>query len=253
MGFIGNQAIPAGSAATTSFDNTESGLVAETVEEAINALDNTVDTISTDAARSGDNVTLSGDVTGNTTVSADGSIAITTTVVDNSHNHSFSNITATPTTVDGYGITDAVQEGDSVTLSGDVTGTAVFDSDGNVNIAVTVVDDSHDHIISNVDGLQDALDNKLDDAQLIDDDTMATATSANIPSAESVKAYVDSVAAGQDTASDITVTPVGSIGATDVQAALAELDSEKVAKTSVNTSAVTLVTFNADGTITIEV
>jgi hypothetical protein len=35
------------------------------------------------------------------------------------------------------------------------------------------------------------LDAKLDDSQLIDDDTMGTATSSNVASAESVKAYVD--------------------------------------------------------------
>lgn len=36
-----------------------------------------------------------------------------------------------------------------------------------------------------------ALDSKLDDSQLIDDDTMGTATSTNVASAESIKAYVD--------------------------------------------------------------
>ena len=45
--------------------------------------------------------------------------------------------------------------------------------------------------ISDIASLQTSLDNKLDDSQLIDDDTMATATSTNIASAESVKAYVD--------------------------------------------------------------
>ena len=53
-----------------------------------------------------------------------------------------------------------VQEGDSVTLTGDVTGTATFDSNGSVSVTATVVDDSHNHIISNVDGLQTALNGK---------------------------------------------------------------------------------------------
>lgn len=57
-----------------------------------------------------------------------------------------------------------VQEGDSVTLTGDVTGTAVFDADGNVSITTTVVDDSHNHVISNIDGLQIALDGKASTA-----------------------------------------------------------------------------------------
>jgi|SaaInl8_120m_RNA_FD_contig_21_2131659_length_816_multi_12_in_0_out_0_2 hypothetical protein len=45
--------------------------------------------------------------------------------------------------------------------------------------------------IADVVGLQTALDAKLDDSQLIDDDSLATATATNIASAESVKAYVD--------------------------------------------------------------
>jgi len=48
----------------------------------------------------------------------------------------------------------------SITLSGDVSGTGSFSSNA-VNISVTVVDDSHNHVISNVDGLQTALDAKL--------------------------------------------------------------------------------------------
>jgi len=48
----------------------------------------------------------------------------------------------------------------SVTLNGDVTGTASF-SGGAITITTTVVDDSHNHTISNVDGLQTALDAKI--------------------------------------------------------------------------------------------
>lgn len=43
----------------------------------------------------------------------------------------------------------------TITLSGDVSGS------GTTSIAVTVADDSHNHVISNVDGLQAALDGKL--------------------------------------------------------------------------------------------
>ncbi len=47
--------------------------------------------------------------------------------------------------------------------------------------------------ISDMDtGVQSALDAKLDDSQLIDDDTMASATATTVASSESVKAYVDS-------------------------------------------------------------
>jgi len=50
---------------------------------------------------------------------------------------------------------------DTITLSGDVTGS------GTTSISVTVQDDSHNHIISNVDGLQDALDNKVPTSRTI--------------------------------------------------------------------------------------
>ena len=47
----------------------------------------------------------------------------------------------------------------SVTLNGDVAGTANFSANA-VTITTTVADDSHNHIIGNVDGLQTALDAK---------------------------------------------------------------------------------------------
>ncbi|MER1957935.1 MAG: hypothetical protein ABS942_11170 [Solibacillus sp.] len=50
--------------------------------------------------------------------------------------------------------------GRTIALSGDVTGGVVFDGSSNITITATVVDDSHNHVISNVDGLQVALDSK---------------------------------------------------------------------------------------------
>lgn len=47
-----------------------------------------------------------------------------------------------------------------ITLAGDVTGSVSFDGSKAVTITTTVKDDSHNHIISNIDGLQDALDKK---------------------------------------------------------------------------------------------
>ena len=48
----------------------------------------------------------------------------------------------------------------TITLSGDVSGSTTFDGSGDVTITATVADDSHNHTISNVDGLQAALDGK---------------------------------------------------------------------------------------------
>ena len=49
----------------------------------------------------------------------------------------------------------------TLTLAGDATGSATFTNLGNATLTVTIADDSHNHIISNVDGLQTALDAKL--------------------------------------------------------------------------------------------
>lgn len=106
-----------------------------------------------------------------------------------------------PTTLSGYGITDAVSSSDitttptankilkldanaklpasitgnadgnaatatklqtarTISLSGDVTGSANFDGSSNITINATVVDDSHNHVISNIDNLQSTLDAK---------------------------------------------------------------------------------------------
>ena len=78
------------------------------------------------------NIALTGAVTGNTNFDGSGNISIATTA------------TADPT----------------LTLAGDASGSATFTNLGNATLTVTVADDSHNHIISNVDGLQTALDAK---------------------------------------------------------------------------------------------
>jgi hypothetical protein len=55
----------------------------------------------------------------------------------------------------------------SITLTGDVSGTTTIRGDANVSISATVADDSHNHIIANVDGLQSALNAKVDDGQVL--------------------------------------------------------------------------------------
>ena len=59
------------------------------------------------------------------------------------------------------GTTTKLATARTITLSGDVSGSTTFDGSGNVTITTTVADDSHNHIISNVDGLQSALNYRL--------------------------------------------------------------------------------------------
>lgn len=63
----------------------------------------------------------------------------------------------------------------TITLAGDATGSVSFDGSANVSITATVVDDSHNHVIANVDGLQTALDGKVGSATIA---TMTTITQA---------------------------------------------------------------------------
>lgn len=74
-----------------------------------------------------------------------------------------SNGTVTATTFSGALSGNAttattLQTARTISLTGDVTGSASFNGSANVSITATVEDDSHNHIISNVDGLQTALD-----------------------------------------------------------------------------------------------
>ena len=48
----------------------------------------------------------------------------------------------------------------TISLTGDVSGSASFNGTSNATITATVADDSHNHVISNIDGLQSALDGK---------------------------------------------------------------------------------------------
>jgi len=50
----------------------------------------------------------------------------------------------------------------TITLGGDLSGSVSIDGSSDVLLTGTVADDSHNHIISNVDGLQTELDGKLD-------------------------------------------------------------------------------------------
>jgi hypothetical protein len=117
-------------------------------------------------------ITLTGDASGS------GTTSINVTVADDSHNHVISNVDGLQAALDGKASTshshtianvtglqaalDGKQASGSyltgnqtITLTGDVSGS------GTTSIAVTIADDSHNHIIANVDGLQAALDGKL--------------------------------------------------------------------------------------------
>jgi len=115
----------------TKLDGIESGATADQTKADIDALGIAASTAATLATAR--NIALTGAVTGNVNFDGSGNVSITTTA------------TSDPT----------------LTLSGDVSGSATFTNLGNATLTATVADDSHNHVISNVDGLQTALDGKL--------------------------------------------------------------------------------------------
>lgn len=87
----------------------------------------------------------------------------------------------------------------TISLSGDVSGSTTFDGSANVTIAATVADDSHNHIISNVDGLQTALDAKQDASTAIE-------SGDNVSELNNDAGYITS--ASLDGLTDTTITSV---------------------------------------------
>jgi len=80
----------------------------------------------------------------------------------------------------------------TIELSGDVSGSASFDGSANVTITATIADDSHNHTIANVDGLQAALDLKapLASPALTGTPTAPTASAATNNTQVATTAYV---------------------------------------------------------------
>lgn len=77
----------------------------------------------------------------------------------------------------------------TIELTGDVSGSTTTNGTGTASITATVADDSHNHIISNVDGLQDALDGKapLQHTHAAADVTSGQFDAARIPSLDASK------------------------------------------------------------------
>ena len=100
-------------------------------------------------------------------------------------------------TVNSAASADKLATAQTITLSGDVTGSASFDGSAGVTITATVADDSHNHVIDNVDGLQDALDAKapLASPAFTGAPTAPTATAESNNTQIANTAYVDAAIA----------------------------------------------------------
>jgi len=146
-----------------------------------------IDTAAVDTANVG---TLN--VTGNADV--DGDLTVTGTIN--------SSITGNATTA------STLATARTITLGGDVSGAANFDGSSNITITTVIADDSHNHTIANVDGLEAALDSKPDGLS----DLGVTALSAELNILDGVTAttaelnYVDGVTSNIQTQLDGKLT-----------------------------------------------
>jgi hypothetical protein len=95
----------------------------------------------------------------------------------------------------------ALQTARNINLIGDVSGSSSFDGSTNINISATVADDSHNHVMSNVDGLSTELATKQDNivsgthVKTVNGINIVGSGSATLPHATSttygtIKAYV---------------------------------------------------------------
>jgi hypothetical protein len=85
----------------------------------------------------------------------------------------------------------------TITLTGDVSGSATMTNLGNVSITATIADDSHNHVIANVDGLQTALDASFVSASA-SNDTITFTTAGGTTSSVSISDAVLSTEQVQD-------------------------------------------------------
>ncbi len=94
-------------------------------------------------------------------VSFNGSANINLPGVNAAGNQNTSGNAATATTATTASTATTLATARAIALTGDVTGTANFNGSSDISITATVVDDSHNHTIANIDDLATQLSNKL--------------------------------------------------------------------------------------------
>lgn len=112
-------------------------------------------------------ITLGGDCSGSVGLDGSADKTLTVTVSNNSHNHTIANVTGLQTALDGkLGSTANAasatkwQTARTLSLGGDCSGSVSLNGTTDKTLTVTVSNNSHNHTIANVTGLQTALDGK---------------------------------------------------------------------------------------------
>lgn len=185
----------------------------------------------------GNNISLTPDATNDrVTIAVTGTVAAATTAAACTGNAATSTKWATARTLK---------------LDGDTTGSVALDGSGNAILTVTVTDDSHNHIIGNVDGLQTTLDAKapLASPAMSGTPTAPTAAAGSNTTQIATTAFVtNAVSSKANTASPaLTGTPLAPTAAAGtnttqiattafVQTALSAVSSGRITSYSLGTS-----------------
>ena len=119
--------------------------------------------------------------TGTFTGASTGSLSITTgTLVANLEGNVTGNTSGSSGSTTGNAATaTALATARTIALGGDLSGSASFDGTGNISITAVVADDSHNHTIANVDGLQTSLNTKYASGSNIVAGTLTTSNASN--------------------------------------------------------------------------
>lgn len=122
-----------------------------------------------------------------------------------SHAHAIADVTGLQPALDGKLASSAtavaatkLATARTITLAGDLSGSVSFDGSANVTLTAAVADDSHAHVITNVDGLQAALDGKapLASPALTGAPTAPTATAGTSTTQLATTAFVQAALSG---------------------------------------------------------
>ena len=178
-------------------------------------------------------ISLTGPVTGSATMTNLGNVSIATTLAADPTITIAGAVTgsATMTNLGNVTITTAATSDPTITLSGDASGSATLTNLGNATLAVTIADDSHNHVVANI-------DNFTENVQ----DIVGSMVTSNTESGIAVT-YNDGTGKLNLDVNDPTITLTGAVTGTAV---MTNLGSISIATTA-SVSAV-LNVFNVSGT-----
>jgi hypothetical protein len=153
---------------------------------------------------------------------------------------------------------DTLTTARNIALAGDVTGSANFDGSGNISITATIADDSHNHVIGNVDGLQDALNLKANLASpaLTGTPTAPTASFATNTTQLATTAFVQTALSGLVASAPTTLDTLNELAAAlgdDPNFATTvanDIGTKVTANTAITAGTATKITYDTKGLVT---